>query len=170
MLPVIVEAALLAARSLGSPAKGARAGYAAAKSKAAESVRSTLAWSSLLQAFYIDFGHLKHGLHGALGFFGIFVAESFAESGGDDLPGEAEFVFEPAASAGFSAGGKFFPEVVDFRLRFAVDEEGYGFGEGKLGTAVQGHEGLSFEFKGCGHDGSLGSRAGFTEASDFSDS
>lgn len=68
---------------------------------------------SPLQAGDIDFVHLQDGLHDALRFFGILLLQHLAESGGDDLPGEAVFVFQPAAVIFFSASGKLFPELIN---------------------------------------------------------
>ena len=77
----------------------------------------------LFQFLDVDLVHLKHGLHDALGFLRVFVAQHFTKSGGDDLPGEAVFVFEPAASGFLAAGGKLLPQLIDFFLRVAVHEK-----------------------------------------------
>lgn len=72
-----------------------------------------------------DFTHLHHGLHYTVGFGGIGVVHEFGESGGDDLPGEAIFVFEPTTHAFLAAvGGEFVPVVVDFFLGVDADKEG----------------------------------------------
>jgi hypothetical protein len=117
----------------------------------------------------IDLVHLQHGLHGAFGFFGILVAQEFTEGGGDDLPGEAEFIFHPAAAFFFAAGGELVPQFVDFRLGLAVDKEGDGGRERELRTSVEGHELLSFELKGHGHDRAPGSGTAFAATSDADD-
>lgn len=49
----------------------------------------------------VEFFHLEHGLQR------FRVPEQFRETRRDDLPGEAEFVFEPAALAFAAAGGEF---------------------------------------------------------------
>jgi hypothetical protein len=49
----------------------------------------------------VEFFHLEHGLQR------FRVPEQFGKAGGDDLPGEAELVFEPAALAFAAAGGEF---------------------------------------------------------------
>jgi len=80
------------------------------------------------------------GLHGALGTLRILVAEQLAENRGDDLPGEAELVLQPAAAIGAAAGGKFVPKIVDLFLGLAVDEKGDGGCELELRAAVEGEE------------------------------
>src|SRR5258707_5209715 len=77
----------------------------------------------LLEFFDIDLGHLQHGLHGAFRSLRILVAQQLAENGGDDLPGEAELVLQPAAAIRAATGGEFLPKFVHFLLGFAIYEE-----------------------------------------------
>jgi len=44
-----------------------------------------------------DVLHLEHGLHNAVGFLAIRIAEATAESVGDDLPGDAALVLKAVA-------------------------------------------------------------------------
>jgi hypothetical protein len=93
----------------------------------------------------VDFFHSHHGLHG----FWVFDDE-LGQAGGDDLPSDAELVFEPAALDLFAAFGEFGPVVVDFLLSVAADDEGDGLGEFKSGATVEGGEFLAFELEGDG--------------------
>src|SRR6202040_1333827 len=78
----------------------------------------TFSWSGLwlfgvgglLQGIAVDLGHLQHGLHGAFGPLRILVAQQLAKNRGDDLPGEAELVLQPAAAIRAAAGRQFFPK------------------------------------------------------------
>lgn len=114
-----------------------------------------------LQAGKVNLVHLKHGLHDSLRFFAIFVAQHFAQSRGNDLPGQTKSVFQPAATTLLSAGRELGPQLVDFFLRLAGHEERYGFGEFELWTAVEGHEFLSLKLERCTHDLAGGARRSF---------
>src|SRR6185436_272774 len=84
-----------------------------------------------------------------------------AELLGNDLPGETELVFEPAALALLSTvRGQLRPEVVDLLLCLTVDEERDGFRELELGPGVQRHELLALELERAGHQ-----RSGFSGTS-----
>ena len=98
---------------------------------------------------------MEHGVHDSLGFLRVFVLHEFAQDGGNDLPGEAEFVFQPAALDFLTADGEFLPIVIDFLLRLAIDDEGEGFGELEVRAAVQGDEFLAIELELDGHDRAL---------------
>jgi len=106
-----------------------------------------------LQGGDIELFHAHHGLERALGGCGSWVVEQGGQHPGDDLPGEAELIFDPAAllGAGIAADGEFFPVVIDLLLIFALDLEGDGFAEFEDRAAVECGEGLAFEFKGHGH-------------------
>jgi hypothetical protein len=54
--------------------------------------------AGLLQGFDVHFVDLKHGLPDLFGIAGRTVYHQFAQDRWDDLPGEAVFVFQPAAS------------------------------------------------------------------------
>lgn len=115
--------------------------------------------SSALQALNIDLVHLQHGLHDAAGFGAIRIAQKFAQRGGDDLPGDAELVAQPAAAAFLAAGGELFPQLVNLGLGVAVHKKGYGGSEAELRAAIQGHELLAVDLKRAGHHRSLGAGA-----------
>src|SRR5580704_6041427 len=70
----------------------------------------------LLQTLYVNFVHCQHGGADAGRSLRIFVLHELAKDRGDDLPGQAVFVLEPAATALFAAVGKLVPEFVDFFL------------------------------------------------------
>src|SRR3989442_15124389 len=57
-----------------------------------------------LEGGKVDLTHLKHGLHGPARLRRVRIMEQLEHGDGDDLPGQAEFVFEPAALALLSAG------------------------------------------------------------------
>jgi hypothetical protein len=48
----------------------------------------------------VDLLHVKHGLHGSSGLCRIGVTEHLGQPAGHHLPGDAEFVLEPAALLG----------------------------------------------------------------------
>ena len=58
-----------------------------------------------LQAFNVNLSHLKHSHHDAFRFLAILIAQHFAQSRGNDLPPQSEFVFQSAAFSFFPAGG-----------------------------------------------------------------
>jgi hypothetical protein len=66
----------------------------------------------------IKFFHRHHGLHD----FGVF--DELGEGRGDDLPGNPELVFEPAALDLGAAAGEFGPVVIDLLLVVAAYDEG----------------------------------------------
>src|SRR6478609_6870140 len=51
----------------------------------------------LFQCRDVDLAHLQHRLGRAVGAFRVWVADELRKPGGDDLPGQAEPIFEPAA-------------------------------------------------------------------------
>ena len=70
---------------------------------------------------------------------------------GNDLPGDAELVFEPAALTLLaSSGDELRPVVVDFLLVVAAYDEGDGFGKVEHRAAVECDELLAVEFEGDG--------------------
>ena len=65
----------------------------------------------------VDFLHLHHGLHGALAAGFVGAADEIGHGAGDDLPGEAKLVLEPAALAFLAAvGDQSVPVAVDLGL------------------------------------------------------
>lgn len=102
----------------------------------------------------VELLHLQHGLHGALVTGGGVVLEELGHEAGDDLPGEAEFVLQPAAllARRVAAFVEAVPVEIEFVLGVALDLEGHGFGELEDGAAVQGGEGLAAELEDDGHD------------------
>ena len=94
--------------------------------------------------FDAEFDSDHDGLHDAVDFGGVFVADEFDDVFGNDLPEESEFVLKPAAGDfPAAAGGKFFPIAIEFRLGVALDHEGDGFVEFDLGAAVHSDEVLA---------------------------
>ena len=103
----------------------------------------------ILQVVNHDLVHLHHSLHDRTRFDRVGITHQFAEGFGDDLPGQAELIFEPAAAAFGAAFGKLFPQFVDFGLRVAADEERDGFIELVHGAGIQRDEFLA-EHLECG--------------------
>jgi hypothetical protein len=62
-----------------------------------------------------------------------------------------EFILQPAAWS-FAACREFFPQLVHFVLRLAVDEERKTVGKGELRPAVKRHILLPFKQERCRHD------------------
>ena len=66
------------------------------------------------------------------------AVEAAALRVGNDLPGEAEPVLQPAALAFLAASGdEGVPVLVDFLLVTALHEEGDGFGESEFRPAIE---------------------------------
>jgi hypothetical protein len=107
----------------------------------------------VLQRCDVDLLHLQHRVHDAAGLGAIGIGEEAWKSGGDDLPGHSEFVFEPRAllRVGIAAFRELVPVVIDLGLRLAADLKRDGCGEFELRSAVQRGEGLPFQFEGDGH-------------------
>src|SRR5437667_10674629 len=102
----------------------------------------------LFQGGNVDLVHFHHRVHDARCFRFIGIGQHIAENDRVDLPGETEFVFEPAAPPGRSAiGGKFLPEIIDLILGPAVLRERDRFCELELRAAVERHEVDSVESK-----------------------
>src|SRR5579859_26142 len=70
-----------------------------------------------------DLLHLEHGIGGGHGLVPVRAAEELTHLPGNDLPGEAEPVLEPAALLGLGAGREPAPEVVDLVLVGALHIE-----------------------------------------------
>ena len=85
-------------------------------------------------------------------FIRILVLQHFDQRGGNHLPRQAEFVFEPTALAFLTAVGQLLPQFIDFCLRFAVHRQRYGFVEFEYRPAVQRDELLALELKRDGQD------------------
>ena len=58
----------------------------------------------LLEAIDVDFLHLHHRLHDVFRLRRIFVVKIIEKNRGGDLPGDAEFVSQPAAGEFLAAG------------------------------------------------------------------
>lgn len=74
----------------------------------------------LPQSFHVDFFHFQQRLHRAFGFLRRRTLYYFFPCGRHNLPGYAIFVFEPAALHLFSAREEPGPQLVNFRLGFAI--------------------------------------------------
>src|ERR1700722_4229734 len=92
----------------------------------------------------IQFFHLQHGLHRGR------LLDQVGQAGGDDLPGKAKLVFEPATLPVAAASGKFRPIIVDLLLRVAPDDKGNRFRELEERAAVECRKRLAVEFKSDG--------------------
>src|SRR5437867_5973603 len=102
----------------------------------------------LLQNLDVELLHFEKSIHHSL-VSGV-VFHPFTHDCGDDLPGEAVFVLEPAARPLLSTFGKLLPEIVDLFLGVAVQHERDRLAEFEDGTAVQGHELLAIELERYG--------------------
>src|SRR5262249_44492129 len=71
---------------------------------------------------------------------------------GQDLPGEAELVLQPAAAAFRSAFCQLAPEVIDVLLRVAQNLERDRLGELEERSAVEGEKLQAVDLKSDGHD------------------
>src|SRR5262245_46357339 len=76
-----------------------------------------------------DLVHFEHGFHYSFRLQRIGVSHHLSQDGGDNLPGQTVFVFQPAASAFLSVLRKLLPKFVHFLLGLAVHNKGYGFRE-----------------------------------------
>src|SRR6266496_4166136 len=118
--------------------------------------------SRLFQTFNVKLLHLHHGLHDSLRFLAVAVLKQFYQDVGHDLPRQPKLVFQPSAFNLLATFGEFLPEVVDFLLRFTMNDERYGLGEFELWPTVQRRKLLTVELKLYGHDGSLRAGSGVT--------
>ena len=75
----------------------------------------------LLQGSHINLLHLQHRLHHSARFAWVFVLRHLAQRSGNDLPGHAILIFEPAALVLLSALRKPIPEPVYFLPCFAPE-------------------------------------------------
>src|SRR5262249_51304835 len=99
-----------------------------------------------------ELAHLEHRPHGPLRLFGIGVLQPLWQRGRYHLPGQSEFVLQPAALAFGAAVRELAPEVVDVRLSIAQDLERDCLGELEAGAAVKGEELEALDLEGDGHD------------------
>jgi hypothetical protein len=110
----------------------------------------------LLDRLDVQFHHGHDGLHDPGGPCLVLAGHDLADDRGDDLPGKAVFVREPAALDFLPAVGELFPEGVDLFLGLAGHHDGDGLVEWGSGAAVEGQEFLPVDPKPHGHDRSLG--------------
>ena len=98
-------------------------GEAAAEEAAAPAAQCGLdgnAGCGALQLVDLDLPHLHHRRHDALRLLVVRVVQQPRQGRRDDLPGEAEAVFQPAARAFLAALGQRRPVAVDLLLRLAA--------------------------------------------------
>jgi hypothetical protein len=88
----------------------------------------------VLQCLDVNFLHLHHCTHDPLR--GVF-RHQLSEASVVDLPGQAKPVLEPATDIVRATRAQGVPESVDIRLFRAIDEEGEGFTELVVGTAIR---------------------------------
>src|SRR5262245_12986642 len=100
----------------------------------------------------IELAHLEHGSHGPLCPFGIGVLQQLCQRGGYHLPGQAEFVLQPAALAFAAAIRELAPEVIDVLLSVAQDLERDRLGELEEGAAVKSEKLEILDLEGDAHD------------------
>ncbi len=119
----------------------------------------------------VDFFHGHHGLEGALGLFAA-GAVGVHEGAGGYLPGDAPFVFAPAADVfGAVVVDDGVPVAVGFFLGIGGDLEGEGFGVFDGGAAVEAEAGeaedgeFDHEFIAFFSAGVVG--GGFVDGGDF---
>jgi len=67
--------------------------------------------------------HLENRAHHPLRLGAVAVQKHRGQRARNDLPRHAEFVGEPSAPIGLSAGAQPLPEFVDFVLRITVDDQ-----------------------------------------------
>src|SRR5438105_3964572 len=84
-----------------------------------------------------QFWSLQHGLHDALCLCKIFITKQFHQDIGNDLPRQAEFIFQPATLALFTSGRKLLPIFIDLLLRLAMDYKRDGFVEFELRSTIE---------------------------------
>src|SRR6266498_3824534 len=85
----------------------------------------------------------------------VFVVQHVDQNSRDDLPRQTKSVCQPAASAFLPAFGKFFPKIIHFFLRLAVNNKRDGLGEFEHRTAVEPHESLPLKLEFNRHDRSF---------------
>ena len=83
------------------------------------------------------------------------MVEHLDHAHGNDLPGEAVFVFQPPAllSLGIAALAEFLPIIIHLILCLALDLQGHSFVEFKMRPAIKRGEGLTIQLKSHGQDG-----------------
>src|SRR5260370_27222894 len=113
------------------------------------------------QRLDVDLYHLQHCLHRFL------APNQLTHVRGNDLPGEAELVGEPAALYLLASGRKLLPKVVDLLLRVTLHDQRDGRREGEPRTAVESHDLVSVELEHDHHDSSLRTRPGVSVAADL---
>ena len=81
----------------------------------------------------------------------VSVHQHFEQRDRHHLPGEAEFVLEPAARAFLAARRQLAPEMIDLGLAVAIDLERDRLVELEMRSAVQRHEALACELEPHAH-------------------
>src|SRR6201996_339668 len=105
------------------------------------------------QGLDVDLGHAEHGLDGGVGTQWVGVTDQLDERVGNDLPGQAEAVLDPAARADLATpGGELLGVPVNLVLAGGGDLERGGLGERERRAAVEGGEWPPGELEGDGQD------------------
>ncbi len=78
--------------------------------------------------------HLHERIRHPLRLLFIGISQPFAQDGGNDLPGQAEPVFQPAAGTFFAAFCQSIPVMVDLLLDGTANLKGDGFVEMEMWT------------------------------------
>lgn len=92
---------------------------------------------SPLEGLDIEFAHLQHGLHRAIGFTFVRVPEQPAESVGDNLPGHTKPILQPATPGRFAALQESTPVIIDFFLGPAADKKRKSRGKFVVWAAIE---------------------------------
>src|ERR1700694_268930 len=101
-----------------------------------------------LQRSDVELAHLQQRFHHFCRVPGFGVTHHLPQRRGDNLPGNAEPIFEPAARSFLSAAlSQPLPNLIELVLRLTGGDEGERFGERKRRAAIEGRVLLSVEFE-----------------------
>ena len=120
-----------------------------------------LAGEGLLQRGDVELLHLQEGGHDAARFFRVAIQHHVQQRERNDLPRQAEFIFQPAAGAFLPVFAQRIPIIVDLVLRIAIDLERDRLVELEMRAAIERDEGLSVELERNGHHRARGPAMNF---------